>query len=115
MNKEIAFDTSKEEQEHILTITTKKAINGEHSLGLSITQSDDTGIYEGLIVKGMSRKEAIRDAIANAELEGYLLTRKQKEVFKKLANGELSYEDVDKIIEKEIENLRKTRPEAFAE
>lgn len=63
----------------------------------------------------MKRIKAIQEAIASLEIEGHKFTDEELALFKKVASGELSYEDVINLANEKLELWRKKNPDCFAE
>ncbi len=61
----------------------------------------------------MNRKEAVQQAIHSMELEGFVFTEEEQSVFEKLANGEISCDDVRKIAAEKLAQWKKEKPEIF--
>lgn len=62
----------------------------------------------------MNRKEAVQGAMASMRMEGFIFTEEEEAMFEKLANGEISHDDVIKIADELIKRWQKESPESFA-
>lgn len=68
-------------------------------------------INKGVIV--LSRKESVKYAMHSMELEGYVYTEAEKELFDRLAKGEIEPEDIRKFADEELARLKREKPEVF--
>ena len=59
--------------------------------------NNDNGLYSVKIVKP-TREQALKNAIANVEIEGYKLTDTQKKLCAQVLNGKLSKQDCIKLL-----------------
>ncbi len=54
----------------------------------------------------MDRKTAVELAMKSNELEGFVYDDKQKALFEKVANNEISLEELKTILDKEVETIK---------
>lgn len=61
----------------------------------------------------MNRKAAVEGAMASMRMEGFVFTDEEELMFKKLAKGEISSDDVIKIADELIKRWQIENPECF--
>ena len=61
------------------------------------------------------KKQAYVNAIANMEIEGFTFTEEEKEIFRKVAAGEISDAEFWKLVEGKLTVMKKEHPEYFTE
>lgn len=61
----------------------------------------------------MERVKAVKESIASLRMEGFIFTDEELDVLKKLANGEISCNDVKKVADDNLKRWQKENPECF--
>ena len=70
-------------------------------------------VSEGQKNQSMSRAKAVESAMASMKMEGFIFTDEELAIFEKLANKEISYDDVKKIAVEKIKHWKKENPDFF--
>jgi len=63
----------------------------------------------------MDNKTAVKRAMASMEMEGFVFTQEEKELFAKLERGEISSDDIRNILFQKVVEWKKINPEHFTE
>ena len=61
----------------------------------------------------MQRPDALKQAMQSMEMEGFIFNQADKNLFKKLSNGEINHKDIRNLAASKIEKWKIESPESF--
>lgn len=61
----------------------------------------------------MQRPNAVKQAMQSMEMEGFIFSQADKNIFQKLASGEIDHEEIRSLAALKIEKWKTESPESF--